>query len=237
MKQIVILAGDRVSKSATPLTPQMRLACLKLLDNDTGDLIGMLTLVPNMPLILKKNIGTEIGLCNGTHCRLSRVIIHPDECPFDIRSEHAAPHFLRKYPLLIIAHVKNPKFAQIPGLEPGEFPIFPYEDTWEFTYYENGKEKKINIRRKQFPVIPGYALTGMTAQGATFDQAIIDLTPPTGKGAGKTSPADAYVLLSRLKNLKGLAILRRFDKSVLAPKLNRELLEEIERLEIISNRS
>ena len=98
IKQIVILAGDRVTKGADALSPKTKLDYLNLLDNDTGDLIGMLTLVPNMPLILKKNIGTEIGLCNGTHCRLSRVILHPDETPFDMRSDIAAPHFLRNTP-------------------------------------------------------------------------------------------------------------------------------------------
>jgi hypothetical protein len=234
-KQIVILATDTVAKSADPLTPVLRNLFLNKIDNDTADLLGMLPLVPGMPLLLKKNLATELKICNGTHCRLSRVVLHEDEPHFDTHSESGSPHFLTKYPSVIIVWIDDPKFAPFPGLHPNEFPIFPHEDTWVYKYFDsNGTRKTQNIQRKQFPLLPRFALTGYCAQGGTFPKALVDLTLPIGKGTGRNLEADPYVLLSRLKNLKGLGILRTFPKSVLIPKHHPELIKELQRLQTIS---
>jgi hypothetical protein len=63
---------------------------------------------------------------------------------------------------------------------------------------------------------------------------MVDLTLPIGKGTGRNLEADPYVLLSRLKNLKGLGILRPFPKTVLIPKHHLELIKEHHRLQTIS---
>ena len=77
-----------------------------------------------------------------------------------------------------------------------------------------------------------FALTGYTAQGGTFPKAILDLASPNGKVA--INHADIYVLLSRLKKLSGLLILRPFDKEVLATTPVGPLQAEIARLERVS---
>jgi hypothetical protein len=85
-------------------------------------------------------------------------------------------------------------------------------------------------------LLPGYALTGYTAQGGTFTKAVLDLATPTGKGVGKIDPSDIYVLLSRMKTRKGLLILRKFNMSVLINKRNTHLHQELTRLtSILSN--
>ena len=63
--------------------------------------------------------------------------------------------------------------------------------------------------------MPGYAITGYTAQGQTFEKAIIDLKVPEGPYCGPSNPADLYVLLSRMKRRKGLLVLRPFQPKVL----------------------
>ena len=79
---------------------------------------------------------------------------------------------------------------------------------------------------------PAYALTGYTAQGGTFPKAILDLSSPHGKHP--LQHADIYVLLSRLKKLKGLMILRPFDIGVLRTTPGNALQEEIKRLKLAS---
>ena len=230
-KQIVILAHD--STSDTELTPQQRIHLLHQLDNDCGDSIGMLSLVSGMPLVIKSNLATELGICNGTLCRLSRVVLNENQQPFDPTSTSAQEEFIRLMPIMLIVKIDNPRFPQFDGLQPGEFPIFP-TTTMSFPYndYVPGKTKKqkiCTITRKQFPVLPGYALTGYTAQGATFSRAILDITPPT-KGCGKINPADTYVLLSRMKALAGILILRPFPKQLLAQYPNHDMQAELQRL-------
>ena len=56
-------------------------------------------------------------------------------------------------------------------------------------------------------------MTGYCAQGQTFKRAILDLARPPGAAGGTDS--DVYVLLSRLKTLDGLVLLRPFAKTVL----------------------
>ncbi|KAJ6487965.1 hypothetical protein C8R45DRAFT_768594, partial [Mycena sanguinolenta] len=55
----------------------------------------------------------------------------------------------------------------------------------------------------QLPLNPAYAFTSHNSQGRTLEKACIDL-------ASCVSIQSAYVMLSRVKSLKGLCILRPF---------------------------
>ena len=101
-------------------------------------------------------------------------------------------------------------------------------NTEKFTYEIEGSKRTIS--RTQFPVLPAYAITGYAAQGGTFDKAIVDLRVPEGKGRGFDNGADLYVLLSRVKNLKGLLILRPFQSTVLQNRPKHAVFKEIKRL-------
>ena len=233
-KQIVILAHD--SCKTVTLTPKNRISLLHELDNKCGDLIGMLSLVSGMPLVIKSNLATELGVCNGTRCTLSRVVFHTDQVPFDSSSTTAEEQLITKMPIMLIVKIEDPRFPQFDGLEPGEFPIFPVEAYGiEYQDYVDGKKVIITagIKRTQFPVLPGYALTGYTAQGATFERAILDLTTPPN-GCGRSNPADTYVLMSRMKTMKGLLILRPFNINVLRRPLNVDMDNELKRLHTLA---
>jgi hypothetical protein len=188
-------------------------------------------------MVIKQNIATELGICNGTRCTLSRIIMHPEQKPFEQTSKSGEEHLLSKQPLVIIVRIKNPKFTQFVGLERDEFPVFPCTSTFDFKYYSDGKEHSIRVSRNQFPLLPGYALTGYAAQGATFDRAILDLTTPTGRGVGNINPGDAYVLLSRMKTRSGVLILRNFNESILARKPNQDMVKEINRLQTLADQN
>ena len=232
-KQIVVLAHDRPNEGFVP-TPSQRIALLHELDNDCQNLIGMLPLVRGMPLVIKANIATELGICNGTRCTLSRIVFNENQEPFEPESDTGQEHLIRLMPAMLIVKIDNPRFAPFDSLEPGEFPIFPIQSrAFEFKQRIDGRKTTVcYVKRTQLPVLPGYALTGYTAQGGTFQRGILDITTP-GKGCGKVDPADTYVLLSRMKTLDGLLILRPFDKDVLDPPRNINMRNEISRLEAL----
>ena len=77
---IVVTSRDQISADVSAeIRPTMKKKLWHELDNKTEDLIGMLPCVSKMPLVIKANLATELGICNGTLCTLSRVICHPDE--------------------------------------------------------------------------------------------------------------------------------------------------------------
>jgi hypothetical protein len=224
--QIVCLAIDNLPTTHDEPSPALREKLWHLEDNKCEDLAGMLSLVKGMPLIIKQNIATELGVCNGSTCTFSRLVMNPQDDQPTINTTTGAPHYLRFMPLMLIVKFDKPKFRQFEGLEVGEFPIFPFSKSFD------SKIKGLpSVKRTQFPVLPAYAITGYAAQGATFEKAIIDLREPEGKKCGPCKAADAYVLLSRLKSLAGLKILRPFQKTALTRLPPASVREEILRLE------
>ena len=171
--QIVCLAIDALPTSQEQPSPALRQKLWHLPDNKCEDLTGMLSFVPDMPLIIKQNLATELGICNGTICTFSRLILHPDQVtqPINPKSNTGDPIYLRFMPLMLIVKVKNPKFTQFEGLEVGEFPIFPVSKAFQPSF----KKDHPSVNRTQFPVLPAYAITGYAAQGATFEKSILDL--------------------------------------------------------------
>ena len=113
---------------------------------------------------------------------------------------------------MIIVSIENPNFEALPGLAFGEFPIFPDRTSFQHNALNPSSSKKRSFSRTSFPLVPGYAMTGYCAQGQTFKRAILDLARPPGAAGGTDS--DVYVLLSRLKTLDGLVLLRPFAKTV-----------------------
>ena len=198
-----------------------------------------------MPLVVKANLATELGICNGTRCNLVRIVFSPSTADFDPSSDKADTHFIRHLPLMIVIKIppkidpvtqaETWKFKRFEGLLPGEFPVFPMTKKFDHKYRFNGKQHSVSVQRTQFPLIPAYALTGYTAQGQTFDKAILDITRPKGRGVGRSSPADLYVLLSRIKTSAGVLILRDFQEGILTQKPNHHMLAEINRLKQIES--
>jgi hypothetical protein len=71
------------------------------------------------------------------------------------------------------------------------------------------------------------AITGYNAQGKSFDNAGVDFNNPYTNDIA----IDLYVLLSRLKTLQGLTVLRAFPKSYLRQQRPKSMVDEMTRLE------
>ena len=69
--------------------------------------------------------------------------------------------------------------------------------------------KKFYVYRKQFPLIPAYAITIHKCQGLSLNQAIIDLSEKV------FSPGMAYVTLSRVRTIEGVYLTSFDPKSIM----------------------
>lgn len=81
-----------------------------------------------------------------------------------------------------------------------------------------------SISRIQLPLVPAYAYTDYKSQGRTLDVAILDL-------ASAGSLQGAYVMLSRVKELEGVAILQWFPPRKIDQRLSEEMRDELQRLQ------
>jgi hypothetical protein len=86
-------------------------------------------------------------------------------------------------------------------------------------------EKAYSASRSQLPLIPAYAFTSHNAQGRSLHVCCIDL-------ASCPTIQSAYVMLSRVRSLKGLCILRPFRLDRIQNHISQELREELKRTEL-----
>ncbi|CAF5215865.1 unnamed protein product, partial [Rotaria magnacalcarata] len=94
----------------------------------------------------------------------------------------------------------------------------------------NKETTKISIKRKALPLIPAYSMITHKSQGQTLGKIIIDLVMPPGP----IEVASVYVLLSRVKRLDDLLIIRPFEFAALQVKPSTAQREELKRLDRIA---
>lgn len=104
-------------------------------------------------------------------------------------------------------------------------PIEPKSSAFEYTS-EYGE--KFNVSRKQVPLLPAFCITDYKSQGQSMTFAIIDL-------ASARTLNSVYVMLSRVKSLSGLAILRPFPENKISQRMSQELRDEFLRLRTLIN--
>ncbi|KAF8188181.1 hypothetical protein K438DRAFT_1594411 [Mycena galopus ATCC 62051] len=93
-----------------------------------------------------------------------------------------------------------------------------------FSYKLPNSDSKYTARRNQLPLNPAFGFTSHNSQGRKLEAACIDL-------ASCVSIQSAYVMLSRVKSLKGLCILRSFRLDAIKNHISGELREELARTE------
>ena len=163
-----------IASSQDTVPPLFKRSAQKIKQTDSDDHIaGYLPLVVGMPVILKSNVATELGLCNGSQGTLvgfSKTIDTTDRYPAEEIIIDNLEYLLVRFP--------QSKHQCLPGLPEGVVPIFPIKTTFSFKVSKN---KSISISRKQFPIVPGKSITVHAAQGKTLDMVIVDLAVPGGR--------------------------------------------------------
>jgi hypothetical protein len=210
-KLLINIAHD-VAKSHVP----NRVRHEMLLLHETGKTsytAGLLPMFVGMPVMIKKNIGTELGISNGSTGTIVDIVLDPREV---VDYSNDRPHYLRFHPEAVYVEIdtpldKNGKPTQkfrLKGLPPNVFAM---------NCKSNGKQRPqlvvhqpkdwpvtVTMSRKQFSFLPAYAITVNSSQGRTLESAIVHLD---GDFTNNVKP---YVMLSRLTNGKNFGIIGKW---------------------------
>lgn len=106
-----------------------------------------------------------------------------------------------------VIHVTKRHLANVEpahGIPPGYISICPGKGRTTLKNLSKVEAKRYNWTFHQFPIILAYAITDYKIQGQTFDKVILDLRTCSGR---PLSNGSAYVMMSRVKSLQGLAVL------------------------------
>lgn len=202
-------ANDFVGKRQVTSMERRRL--LRVSSSTTNDALGILPLVPGMKIMITENIALAQSVVNGAEGVLLNV-------KYRLTEEGGK--------IAVCALVKIPGSGTCvdPTLGPDVYPIVPTRTHFK---YSSTSEGEFTITRWQLPLLPAYAYTDYKSQGRTLEKAIVDL-------AECHSLQSLYVMLSRVRSIEGLAILRWFKPTKLYQNLQAEFRREFERLEALN---
>ena len=195
-----------------------------------------------MPIVICNNQHTPQGITNGAYATIVDILLDKaDEGAFD-RERHNGAIPLNRAPI-VIAKMKNsnPNRAQLSDLPPDHVGIEPRSarallDMGRYTDLRGkSKSRKRTVKFHQLPFSPAFAVTDYRSQGDTVPYVVVDLEPPDDRIPG--DPARGYVCASRVTTKEGLCFLRDFPISFLRQGLQSTLKEELERQEIMQERT
>ncbi|KAF5320357.1 hypothetical protein D9611_011328 [Ephemerocybe angulata] len=174
----------------------------------TKDAFGQLPMFIGMRVMITENVSVRYKVVNGSEGVITAI--------------HHTEENNRRYAKVVYVKIAASKHIQAPGLGVGIVPIFPTSTTIAYpTRFRSTVSKTFS--RQQLPLVPAYSYTDYKSQGRTLDRAIVDLASAKQQGV--------YVMLSRVKSIAGILILRWFPESKILQEMTGELREEILRLD------
>jgi hypothetical protein len=162
-----------------------------------------------MAVFCTENLATELGISNGSPGTLVSIIYEEIEA--------------RRY--AISAEVDFRAYKNSNPDAPFLHRVTLKTITKTIHFRLPNSEKMYSATRSQLPLIPAFAFTSHNAQGRSLDVCCIDL-------ASCPTIQSAYVMLSRVRSLQGLCILRPFRLDRIQNHISQELREELKRTEL-----
>ena len=156
--------------------------------SDTGGLINVLDIAVGARVILTYNINSSDGLVNGAMGVVVNII----------EKLRTVTTILVQFDNGVVGlQAKNQSHYR--NEHPNAVPICRHEANFDI-----GKRKTTEVTRRQFPLVLAWASTIHKVQGMTVNDIVVSMK-------GKLMPGQAYVALSRVKQLAGLYI-KKFDE-------------------------
>jgi hypothetical protein len=196
---------DRISM--VELSGDLKQRAWLIKSTTTNDALGHLPLVPGMKVMVTENVAIQNKLVNGIEGMLHSIKYETDEEG-------------NRYLVAPYVHVPGCGLAA-PGFPADVAPILPVRTG--FYYRQSRGGASFYISRLQVPLLPSYCYTDYKSQGRSLACAIVDI-------ASARSLQGVYVMLSRVKSLDGLAILRWFPPEKVNQRLSEEMRNEFRRL-------
>jgi ATP-dependent DNA helicase PIF1 len=202
---------DYIRKEEVKGTYQEKL--WKVSSSQTEDALGRIPIFCGMKVMVTTNLAISRGIVNGAEGVVQDILYTTD-------------HEGRRYASVAYVRVaRSGSFA--PDLDNDVVPVLPERTTFEVKIMTNAGLQKRTVTRLQLPLVPAYSYTDYKSQGRSLDKAIVDL-------ASARSLQGVYVMLSRVKSIEGLGILRWFPTIKVYQRLSEELRDELKRVDHIS---
>ncbi|KAE8243843.1 hypothetical protein A4X13_0g6923 [Tilletia indica] len=177
-----------------------------------SDLHGRLPLLIGMPVFCTENIATELGISNGSEGRVAKISYFEKDG--------------RRF--LISADVDFPAYRNSDASAPFPHRVVLSPVKANVKYSLPGSTNTYSATRWQLPLIPAFAYTCHNSQGRSLTRATVDLT--SASDAKDKTPL-AYVMLSRVRSLEGLTILRPFPMAVISTHVSAQVRTELTRID------
>ena len=188
-----------------PVSAERQSTLWSLTPGVCDDTCGRLPLFVGMKVMISENIAFTHRAVNG-----AEGIVHSIEYEEDESGRRFAK----------IVYVRIPGAGQVcDDLERDIVPVIPQRQSFKV-----GRSPSYNVSREQVPLMPAYSYTDYKSQGRSLERAIIDI-----QSAGRSQ--GIYVMLSRVKSLQGLLILRPFEATKFPKDVSRDYKEELQRID------
>ncbi|OSD02446.1 hypothetical protein PYCCODRAFT_1367413, partial [Trametes coccinea BRFM310] len=208
----VFYAKDRMGRK--PVEGDLRCTLWNQPSKVTKDFLGCLPLFRGMRVMITENIAFGRRLVNGSEGTVQKLLYN----------------VIDGMAYATVAYVHVPGAGQVcDDLDVDIVPIFPKSKSFKVkTVKADGKcGPKRSVARTQLPLIPAYAYTDYKSQGKSLTHAIVDLE-------SAQSLQGMYVMLSRVRTLRRLLVLRGFSAAKLCQRLSEEMRVELHRIDALA---
>ena len=195
----------------TIVDPNLRNHLLSMSSNNTAHRLGRLPLVIGMPVMIMTNFDVSNGVVNGRTGTLKSVNYWVDEYGF----RHATS---------CVVESEGIVGPVLPGL--AEKQVVALQDEVEMMFVHPHSKKRCKIKRTQLPIQPAFAITAYKSQSLSLDRVVVDLESCSGTEA-------PYVMVSRVKSLDGLLILRPFRQLKISCHMSEDVRDELKRQKLL----
>lgn len=173
----------------------------------TSQRLHRLPLVVGLPVMLSYNYDVDNGAVNGSIGRIK-----------SIRYETEAD---QRFALSCVLDCPTYTGDVLPHLNTQEIAVL--EDTVDISLDHPHSMKRLTLKRRQLPITPSFAFTVYKSQGLTLSRAAVDID-------SCRTTEEAYTMLSRVKSLDSLMILRPFASDRISSRQSEESRQEFRRL-------
>ena len=180
-------------------------------DQATGGVMGLLPLLPNMPVRITQTLAElkPLRLFKNSRGKLLNWCLQDADAEA-VRASTAAGFVLQGMPRCLFIQVEGATWTQQPGLPAGVACIRPVQQQWQLA-----ADSKASVLRRGFPVACDYAGAAHSFMGATLSACTLDL------GFWDSTPSldaqlSAYMCLSRVRHGEDLCVSRPFSPNLLS---------------------
>jgi hypothetical protein len=180
------------------------------------------------------NLAPELGIANGSLGKVVGIILDPQE-PNNAPNVtgYVRPALLPAY---ILVKVETLTVRLNESLDIGVVPVKPMTASAKLRVKPGNSSGAhiVSYARTAFPLIPTRCITDYKSQGSGFSNTVVDLAYPSD-GPRPDYALAVYVMLSRVRTLEGLRILRPFDHQKMQAPFPGHIREEWNRLVALSS--